>query len=261
MLRVALSPQRTPFERGMAATAIGLIRLARGDATNGIRYLLRGSLADRTPGSLVIATQASLVYDIREGAAAPESLAHSLDQWRATARPVEADTLMVKRTGLYLASLVAARRGDAPRTRSLSDSLLLLATENVSPDVAAERLSAIARAYLNFRERRYRETLDELDRANTPVWLGLAASDPFAAGSFERLLRGQTLQQLGRHAEAIAWFRTFEKGTLFDLAFLPAALRGEAASHRTLGERGAAEELDHRLAALMQTADSADKRH
>ena len=66
----------------------------------------------------------------------------------------------------------------------------------------------------------------------------------------ERLIRAGCLLSLGRYADAIKWFESLERGSLYDLEFLDAALAGQAAAHRALGDTAAETAIDRRRAEL-----------
>jgi hypothetical protein len=105
-------------------------------------------------------------------------------------------------------------------------------------------------AYRDFRLGRCEAALRKLDDEKGSYWLGVVASSPLASQSFERYIRAECLMTLRRYAEAARWFGTFEQGSMYDLAFLSVALRGQAAVYRAMGDGEAASTIERRLGEL-----------
>jgi thioredoxin-like negative regulator of GroEL len=72
-----------------------------------------------------------------------------------------------------------------------------------------------------------------------------------------RFLRAELLNEAGRSAEALTWYATFPDPTAFDLPYLPAALARRASILRKMGDMRQAEDIDKRLAKLLENADPA----
>lgn len=183
-----------------------------------------------------------------------DSLARAIDRWRQTLNAFDQPTGSPAVVARYLGGLFAVIRGDtsqALRSADTLDAVLRRRDPFLPPDSRDPReLAQTIRAFAHYRANRCEDALRDLDAVRGPYWLGVVASSPLASQGFERYLRAQCLATLGRNREAVAWFETLEQGTLYDLEFLGAALRGQAAAYRALGELEAATAVEQRLSEL-----------
>jgi DNA-binding SARP family transcriptional activator len=228
--------------RGRTAAALPLLEVEPAHSVNGSEskvILIHGLLA--SPSDAAVDT---------------DTLGRVVERWRQTLagfdRP-EGDPGIIAR---YLEGLLSGARHDSAGARAAA-SELELAARRPDPYFAvagrdASELAHTVRAYLDFRAGRCAAAFGELDAERTPIWLGLIASSALASRSFERWIRAECLLSLGRNAEAIEWFETLEQGTLYDLEFLAASLRGQAKAHRAMGQAEAAGAIERRLSDLYE---------
>ena len=80
------------------------------------------------------------------------------------------------------------------------------------------------------------------------IWLGMIASQALVGDGLMRLLRADCMERQGRYAEAISWYGTIEHNSLYDLALLQPALRGQMRAYRALGDARSVRQLTLRLA-------------
>ena len=251
LLRAASAPERSVFERGMFSTGMGIMRLGRGKFGDALPLLLHGDAASRDPAALVILAQTMLVSGDERASAASDSLRTIVKQWSEAMDPNGPVWTIAEVTAPFLHALLAVQGGDTTSARALARRLASMPTRSET-HLDPRRLSHVIAATIARRAHDPRATIEQLDQATGLVWLGVAASSPLGSSSLERFLRADALRALGRNREAIAWYKSFDQATVFDIAFLPAVLRGEAASHRALGELETAKAVELRAAALVR---------
>ncbi len=124
----------------------------------------------------------------------------------------------------YLLGLLAARRGDTAAIRLAAEALSELAVP-AGAEAMAEQLVRTLDALVWRLEGRPGDALAALERLKTDVWFQYAVGSPFFAGTYQRFLRAELLEQVGRVDEAIRWWETIAQRSPFELAFAPAAAR------------------------------------
>jgi DNA-binding SARP family transcriptional activator len=246
--------RRSENDRTVGSFAIASLRFARGDV-DGARLMLDGQAASRaTGGDAWVLLVHGLLANRGDTGARLDTLARAIEHWRQTLPGFDQPTSAHSVVARYLGALLAVARGDTTPALRLAAELDDLA-ERHDPLLPPEfrnphELAQTIRVYRDFRAGRCESALRHLDAEKGSYWLGVIASSPLAAQSFERYLRAECLLALGRNAEAIAWFETFEQNTLYDFEFLGTALRGQALGHRALGNPDAAAAIERRLAEL-----------
>jgi tetratricopeptide (TPR) repeat protein len=202
----------------------------------------------------VILVQSALAAEVSAGPASADSLRAAFDGWRQRHEAFDGESVNPPVVADYVEGLISARLGDTATALRLAGRLE--ATAGPALLRAPRELGAVVRAFAAFQVGQYQRALDQLDSAAGKTWLGNAASSPLDAQSFDRFIRAECLRAMGRAREAIAWYQTMEQYTVFDLAYLGVALRGEAAAYRALGEADAARAAEARLATLWHDADA-----
>lgn len=124
----------------------------------------------------------------------------------------------------YLLGLLAARRNDSAAVRLAAEALSELAVP-AGAEAMAEQLGRTLDALAWRLEGRPGDALAALERLKTDVWFQYAVGSPFFAGTYQRYLRAELLEQVGRVDEAIRWWETIAQRSPFELAFAPAAAR------------------------------------
>lgn len=245
LLGMMMQGDRPPFEQAKGRHLTAALRLGRGDVTAALPLLpLRRPTAGDSEG-LVIAVTASIVGDLHEGTAHSDSLTRIVSDWQRALRATSALTPEDHVTAEYLLGALSAARGDSRAAASHAAALDALNAHRRAP----HRFAEIVRALDAAREGNCVSVIHHLDRAATPEWLGVVASDARSSGGFERFLRARCLARSGRRQEAIAWYATLEQNSLFDFAFLKPSLVAQAALFRALGDARSADDIDKRIAA------------
>ncbi len=194
--------------------------------------------------------------------------AERLEAWRTGAGPTanpdpvvppETEALMQS----YLLGLAGIRMGDAQPAERLRRELMTqagappvreLASSLVSHLLAAAALAAgNARATLDAIQQSRYESLSRAHFQHTP---GSGRSE-FFPPYFERLLRAAALSELGRHAEALDWYRTLTEyaGGPTTFALKPLAYLGAARAHEALNQVQNAADRYARFIAMWESAD------
>lgn len=236
---------RPRFDQFKATYLIGALRLGRGRVHDALALLPLRHPDEHASEALLIATTAVLAGALHEGLADRDSLFAVMSEWQHTLRAAGllADDRRV--TAKYLLGILAAARGANAIARLHAAALDSMDADALTP----HRLAEVIRAAMAYHDGQCDEVLRRLDRSITAIWLGVVASSAVASSGYERFLRADCLAQQGRHHEAITWFGTLEHNTLYDLALLQPALRGQARSYRALGDHRSADDIARRIAA------------
>ena len=142
----------------------------------------------------------------------------------------------------YLAGLLDLHLDNAAgMRRALSELEAATGTDSA----LAHRLAAALRADAAVRAGRYGDAMPDLERATETSLYNVMVASPFYAATRPRYLRALALAAVGRHEDAIAWFRNEPVWTAFDLAYLPGSLLERARLFEGAGRMSeAAAELD-----------------
>jgi DNA-binding SARP family transcriptional activator len=155
-------------------------------------------------------------------------IAAEIEAWDPSTAPVASDFPLLLHNGLhphlrhYLLALLAARLGDLDTAGHYAAAL---EDETVPEDAAAMVSSLIAGAYARVAWARgdHVKALALLEARRPPVWFQHAVASPFYAQAFERYMRGEVLQALGREAEARGWLQSLVERTPFELIYRSAS--------------------------------------
>jgi tetratricopeptide (TPR) repeat protein len=150
----------------------------------------------------------------------------------------------------YLLGALSVRLGD-------SEAALRKATELERGEGSAEAraLAGSLRAQAARLGGEAAEALDLIEKAALQTWLEYPLASPFWSQAYERFLRAELLQELGRHEEALGWYATFEEHTVFDRVYHAPALLRSGEIYEEIGEREKARRHYERFAALWRDSD------
>src|SRR6266536_4062825 len=158
-----------------------------------------------------------------------DELRESLARWDPTQVGPSSFSVFAMHNGLhpairaYLAGLLDVRAGDLPAAAARVDELSEL--ELPVEGVVRSRLVAL-RARVARAEGRAKDALGLLERAPPDLWLQLTVASPFFSLASQRFFRAELLQELGRVAEAAAWYGTIAERSPYELVYAaPARLR------------------------------------
>jgi len=118
----------------------------------------------------------------------------------------------------YLLALIEARRGDTTAARAHADALAALPAPPAGAELAAHLLRG-ARARILRAEGRPADALSELESARSESWFQLTVASPFFSQAFERFMRAELLQELGREADAERWFASMAERSPYELIY------------------------------------------
>ena len=251
LLRKMTNGYRAALEQHKGEYLAAGLLLAEGRVHNALSLLTVAHPTLEDNEALIILVYATLAEHLNVGAANADSLRDVISRWEQGNNVYAPHSQSLDMITAYLLGLLAVERGD--HRSALRDAAALAGMKDVWRD--PRTLAEVIRAYAAFHEGNCNATLTHLDRSTSPIWLGTVASAVLASQGFERFLRAECLQKMGRHREAIAWYSSLEENSLYDLSFLGLALRGQAAAYRALGDTLAAAPVEARLAALRINAD------
>lgn len=119
---------------------------------------------------------------------------------------------------LYLLGLLAARRGDIADLQGRGEALSELSVPH-GAEVLAEQLARTLDAETLRLLGRPADALAALERLRTDVWFQFAVGSPFYAGTYQRFLRAELLEDLGRPDESSRWWRTIAQRSPYEVIF------------------------------------------
>jgi len=125
-------------------------------------------------------------------------------------------------------------------------------------DSLAHGFASVLRAYVALRGGDTRGALARLDEGSEVIVSPRGGvGSAFYARTFERWLRAETLQALGRHDEALGWYRSVAEFSSHGVPYMaPAALR-EAEHAERAGDEALAAEYYRRFLAMRGGAEPA----
>lgn len=133
---------------------------------------------------------------------------------------------------IYRLGLLDARLGDTTSALKLAASL-----ETVRDSASGLRADALETFARSIRARvaggagRPAEALDHLDRSHWEV-----VESSFEAEALDRYYRAELLYALGRHAEALDWYRTMAQRATYELVYVAACRWRQATLYQQLGD-------------------------
>jgi len=185
------------------------------------------------------------------------AIRREVEEWRAT---VEAPGEMSHSAGhaglhpyvrLYRLGLLDARLGDAAEALRLAGSL-----ERAGDSSSALKADALHTFARSIRARvageagRAAEALGHLEQSN---W-GMVESI-FEAEALDRYYRAELLSALGRHAEALDWYRTIAERATYELVYVAPARWRQGRLYEQAGDRARAVEAYRTVTRLWREAD------
>jgi tetratricopeptide (TPR) repeat protein len=158
---------------------------------------------------------------------------------------------------LYLLGALSARLGDAvAATDHAADLDRLVDGPDVEP--LARDLAQSVRARVAAHRGDLAAALAWLERARGEApCMQVVLQSPFYTQTAERWLRAELLQRLGRHQEALRWYRSIVQSSLYDLVYLAPSHLRRAEIHERLGEQEQAAGHYRRLLELWGGCDPA----
>ena len=257
----AIDPVRSPEVRALGHVLRAHLELARGRWRSAQAELAAAATLDRHQAMVYRAFMAASPV-LRAPASALETLRADLVRWTpapptAIGEPVSrllprADLYGHER--LYLLGLLSERLGDHA---SVLEHAAALETAESSPDVAAlvHEMAAGLRARCAWSSGHRDEALEELLRARRPVRFDLVLPSLLHAQADERFTLAGWLEESGRHEEALPWYASFIRGSVYDLIYATPAHLRRGAIHERLGDKERAARHYGRFAAAWRGCD------
>ena len=200
---------RSDEMRALFHVLLGHLRLAQDDPAGALRELEVAERHDRAWGLETRALFAALPFSgVPRGEAA--AIRDALLAWDASAVPPSNFVVFAMHNGLhphlrlYLLALLEARLADGAAAAAHAAAL-----ERLPPAPGAEGLSEHlargARARVLWLEGKPAEALAVLEGGRSEAWFLLTVASPYYAQAFERYMRAELLEMLGREEEAEGW--------------------------------------------------------
>jgi DNA-binding SARP family transcriptional activator/tetratricopeptide (TPR) repeat protein len=252
LYRALAAPGRDGYSVAKGAYGLAAISLGSGRWDAARRLVTEHYEPSLYREGLTTLVEASVLAPFARGPAELEALARDVDAWDMKAAASEQDGAAPRVGAAYLHGVLAAARGDTTRAMAIARELRV-----DTLGVAGERRqSALTlRALVSYRGGRYGECVARLDSARVRGWFGDAASSPWSAQTFQRLLRAEALRALGRWQDAVQWYNTLEQYAPFDVALLGPVLLGRSDALQRMGAAAEARENYARFAALWRNSD------
>ncbi len=251
------SPARTPGERALGHLLRIELRMTRGQWRAAREELARLRLIDAALAAQVDAYYATLPWvplSARDLVEARERLA----AWSPNPPPPPAAMPGLPQAGdrtvmqLFYEALLVARGGDSAAAAGIVHRLER-ALAAAPADDATGALPFIARAAYRVGQGNPDAALAALDSIRqTPVATG---STPQLSHALQRFLRAEALAAMGRHEEALGYYRSFVVLFGYDLPFRGPGLLGEADELAILGRGEEARQRYREFLALYADSD------
>jgi tetratricopeptide (TPR) repeat protein len=155
----------------------------------------------------------------------------------------------------YTLGALSLRLGDAPSAAAAADKLQRLAALGTANALVRD-LDRGLRAAIAWREGRLNDALHLLETLEAEDPQGDIVATPFVSRANERFLRGEVLDSLGRHTDALRWFASLGDGSATEIPLrAPSHLR-QAEIYERLGNRPEAARHYARVLELWRDADA-----
>jgi hypothetical protein len=256
-----IDPVRSPEIRALGHGMRAHLDLARGRWRSARAEVAAAAALDHDQAMTYLGHMAAAPF-LSVSAAGLEAVRADFGRWRPGAPPSDgapAPRLLPRKDlhahqRLYFLGLLSARLGDDTSTLAHAGQL---AAAETPPDAAAlvREMAAGLQARVAWARGDRDKALEELLLAKRPVRFDLILPSPFHSQADERFTLAGWLEASGRHAEALPWYSSFERGSVYDLIYdTPSHLKQGAVCER-LGEKERAAAHYGRFAAAWRDCD------
>ena len=221
----AIDPLRAPDMRALGHVVRAHLDLSRGLWKSAQAELARAATLDRDQATVYLGFMAASPV-LRAPASSLEALRAELGRWTPAPPKAAGETVsrLLPRAVLYghqrhyLLGLLGDRLGDHDSV--LQHAAALEAAESTS-DVAplVHEMAAGLRARCAWSQGHRDEALEALLRARRPVRFDLAFPSLLHAQADERFTLAGWLEEAGRPEEALPWYASFLRGSVYDLVY------------------------------------------
>ncbi len=152
-----------------------------------------------------------------------DALQEEFERWNAAAELPRVSLPLMLHDGLhghvrvYVAGLLAARRGDLPSAARFTEDLAELAVPD-GAEVLTEQMLRTLEAAHRAGQGEIAGGLHALEGARAEVWFQYAMASPIFAGVEARLLRAELLHAQGRDGEAVGWLTSIGWHSVWELS-------------------------------------------
>lgn len=256
-----LAVARSPELQALCHIILAHLAVMRGRQTEARTALDTAQKLDRPWALEIKGLFAALPYLPAEAGQLKE-VRDELTEWDAAATPASPNLPLRVHNGihphlrLYLLGLLHVRLGDLDRARAYAGELLSL-DDPAGLGPLAGTLAAGVRARIAWAAGDLGDALRQLEASRSDVWFQRTVASPFYGQIFERFMRAELLQALGRDAEAASWYRSLVERSPFELPYRPVV---QARLHDIAlrdGDVDAAGTHQARFRELMMRADGA----
>jgi tetratricopeptide (TPR) repeat protein len=253
------SEDRSQDVRAVGHLARSHLELARGRLTAALRQLQQAQPLAPAWTREVRATFA-LASWLPEPLAHPQEALDELEAWDPTIEEPSRGVLLWVHNAIHvparhwLCGHLAVRVGQRDRALKHAEALEQLEASGEFPDLAMPYArgvrAAIARSCGDSPE-----GLRLLERARPRVPPHVALLSPLLSATPERLMRAAVLRELGRHNEALGWYRAISERSVYDLIHLAATHLARGEIHREQGDHDKALAHDAAIVRLWRECD------
>jgi tetratricopeptide (TPR) repeat protein len=155
---------------------------------------------------------------------------------------------------VYLLGLLSARLDNEAEARRYARELGSMGGTPEAQALARDQVQGIL-AQIAWTQGNAREALEILEQAPMTRSYLLTVSSSFYALTYERYMRAELLNTLGRYEEAADWYRSFLEHSTYDVAFLGVSHFRRAEMHEKLGRPEEAARHYNRFLELWSQAD------
>jgi serine/threonine-protein kinase len=156
---------------------------------------------------------------------------------------------------LYVLGHLQARSEAFDAALRTSDRLALEKSPSVAPGLVDDWSRGV-RAHVAWRQDKPEDALALLEGARLePPFAYVLTASPFLNQDFERYLRAQLLEIVGRDEDALRWYQCIPGHFVHEVVFLAPSLLRRATIHERRGEHATARDLYQRFIALWNHAE------
>jgi DNA-binding SARP family transcriptional activator/TolB-like protein len=255
--RLLTQPTHSVDVRGMAHRLLARVAVARGQWSAARVQLDSARRFDPTAELELRSLLAALPF-LRMPRAELLEIRRDVDRWRAAVETPGESSHSAAHTGLhpyirrYRLGLLDTRLGDTTSAVRLAGSL-----EQAADSASGLKSDALRTFALSIRARvagqagRAAEALEYLDRSRWQV-----VESIFEAEALDRYYRAELLFALGRHAEALDWYRTIAERATYELVYVAPARWRQGWLYHRIGDEARAAGAYRTVARLWGGADA-----
>lgn len=221
--RALIGAARSDEMRALFHVLLGHLRLAQGDPAGALGELRTAESFDRAWGLETRALFAALPFGgIVENEA--ESARDDLLAWDPARLPPSSFVIFAMHNGLhahirlYLLALLEARLGALPKARAHAGALAALPPAPGAGGMS-RHLARGAEARVLWAEGRVVEALAVLEAERSEAWFLLTVASPFYAQAFERWMRAELLEAVGRVDESYGWRESIAERSPYEVVY------------------------------------------